>query len=46
MENLKKHWLFVIVKDVVIRNESPTVSLYPSGCGQETFARVQQYKYR
>jgi hypothetical protein len=29
------HWLFVIVKDVVIRDESMTVGLYPSGCGED-----------
>ena len=27
--------IFVIVVDVVIRNESLTVSLYPSGCGED-----------
>jgi predicted RNA-binding Zn-ribbon protein involved in translation (DUF1610 family) len=38
-------WLFVTVKDVIM-NESLAVSFYPSECGEETFTRVQQYKYR
>jgi hypothetical protein len=29
------HWLFVIVINGPIRDESLTISLYPSGCGED-----------
>jgi hypothetical protein len=44
-----KHWLFVIVVDGVMIDECLTVSLYPSGCGEdeghiEGKVQVQQYQ--